>query len=118
MPAEPDSTLVPCLELNCVDYQIAGAAISRGPEGTVYRCRCAPVSAADRRHLRRAVVAKTLVRLVFRDSQILLADVKADEGSDHWIGIEGRILEKPSDYEELIAQRILNVRTTRVLETR
>ena len=96
MPTENDKTGETCLELNCAAYQIAAAAISLGPAGGIYTFRCAPVSAADRRRLRRAVVAKTPVRLVFRDSQILLGDVKADEGSDEWVGIEGRILEAPT----------------------
>jgi hypothetical protein len=93
MPTENDKTGETCLELNCAAYQIAAAAVSYGPAGdSSYTFRCAPVSAADRRRLRRAVVAKTPVRLVFRDSQILLGDVKVDEGSDQWVGIEGRIL--------------------------
>ena len=92
MPTENDQTGETCLELNCAAYQIAAAAVSYGPAGDIYTFRCAPVSAADRRRLRRAVVAKTRVRLVFRDSQILLGDVKVDEGSDQWVGIEGRIL--------------------------
>lgn len=95
MPTEDDNTET-CLELNCAAYQLAAAAISYGPAGDIYTFRCAPVSAADRRRLRRAVVAKTRVRLVFRDSQIMLADVKVDEGSDQWVGIEGRILEAPT----------------------
>ena len=80
------------LELNCAAYRVTAEVTNHGPEGATYQCRCAPVSAADRQRLRRAVVAKTPVRLVFADRNILLGDIKADEGSDDWVGIAGRVL--------------------------
>jgi hypothetical protein len=95
MRTKTQSGAEPSWELNCAAYQLTAASISHGPQGFIYRRRCAPVSAADRRGLRLAVVAKLRVRLVFSDAEILLADVKASEGTDHWVGIEGRILEAP-----------------------
>ncbi len=95
MRAETEGSGDSCLELNCAAYQVTAPSVSHGLQGPIYRQRCAPVSAMDRRSLRRAVVAKTRVRLVFNDSEILLAYVKADEGTEDWVGIEGRILAAP-----------------------
>jgi hypothetical protein len=81
------------LELNCAGYRVTAEATNHGPGGATYQCRCAPVSAADRLRLRRAVVAKTPVKLVFADRNILLGDIQADEGSDDWVGIAGRVLD-------------------------
>jgi hypothetical protein len=95
VPTEKEESGEACLQLDCGALQRAAASITHGPAGAIHRCRYSPVSAADRRRLRRAVVAKTPVRLVLSDGELLLADVKVEEGSDDWVGIEGRILEAP-----------------------
>jgi hypothetical protein len=81
-----------CLELNCIAYQVAGASTNDGAECSIYKCRCGPLTGADRDGLRRAVTDRALVRLLFHDREVLLASVKLDAGTEGWVGIEGRIL--------------------------
>lgn len=90
MPAddEPRATYV----LTCSAYQLKGAMLGFGTQGSIYKLSCRHLSAADMANLERATQEHARVRLMFADGDIVLADLKLERQGDGWTGIEGRLV--------------------------
>src|SRR5689334_14765638 len=83
------------LELNCCGLQLRTASIGHSAKGTVYRCSCGPLTDDDLMNLERAANQRDLVRLVFSDALIVIADIWVRRPEPGWAQIEGRLVAAP-----------------------
>jgi hypothetical protein len=84
-----------CLELQCATHRLRSSSIGYRNDGMFFRTQCGPFSDDDLAGLEHATRVGIGVRLIFRDSWVLLANVEFERIVDGWVAITGRVIDAP-----------------------
>jgi hypothetical protein len=79
-----------CFELRCAQYLLKPVTLTPGANGSTYRVRCGPLSAADQANLVHAAAVGMAVRLALDDgTTVQLSRVSVNVIAVGWVWIEG-----------------------------